>query len=177
MSHSDPVAAGSSLDVVKHPASALLAGPYGHPFHPMLVTLPIGAWLCSVVFDVASHVATEGAPLATGARWLLAVGVLGALAAAAVGFLDFFLIPAGTHAHRVALTHMVLNLTVTVAFALDFVWRLGDHAQATPVGPMVLSIVALAVLGFSGALGGELAYRYGIRVAAESDQSAGLRPR
>ena len=22
----------------------VLAGPYGHPFHPILVTVPIGAW-------------------------------------------------------------------------------------------------------------------------------------
>ena len=23
----------------------VLAGPYGHPFHPILVTVPIGAWV------------------------------------------------------------------------------------------------------------------------------------
>jgi uncharacterized membrane protein len=27
----------------------VLAGPYGHPFHPILVTIPIGAWVASVV--------------------------------------------------------------------------------------------------------------------------------
>lgn len=29
--------------VAKRPVSALVAGPYGHPFHPILVTVPIGA--------------------------------------------------------------------------------------------------------------------------------------
>src|SRR5437763_12168206 len=93
----------------KHPVSAL-AGPYGHPFHPMLVTVPIGAWICSLVFDVAARIVAHPQALATGARWLIGIGVLGALAAATVGFLDFFAIPAATRAHRVALTHMVLNL-------------------------------------------------------------------
>src|SRR5215218_3920252 len=93
----------------KRPASALLAGPYGHPFHPILVTVPIGAWVSSVVLDLASHVVDDGAALATGARWLVAIGVLGALAAAAVGFLDFLLIPTGTPAHRTALVHTGLN--------------------------------------------------------------------
>ena len=41
----------------KHPVS-LMAGPYGHPFHPILVTIPIGAWTASLVFDIASHVTT-----------------------------------------------------------------------------------------------------------------------
>ncbi|MEU3526487.1 DUF2231 domain-containing protein [Streptomyces sp. NPDC038707] len=44
----------------KRPVSALLAGPYGHPFHPILVTVPIGAWATSLVFDIASHVAGRG---------------------------------------------------------------------------------------------------------------------
>jgi hypothetical protein len=32
----------------------VLAGPYGHPFHPILVTVPIGAWVASVVFDIVA---------------------------------------------------------------------------------------------------------------------------
>src|SRR4051812_43054645 len=89
----------------KEPVSPVLAGPYGHPFHPMLVTVPIGAWVCSLVLDVASHVADAGPALAVASRWLIGIGVLGALAAATVGFLDFFGIPSGTVAHRTALTH------------------------------------------------------------------------
>ncbi|RMI31488.1 DUF2231 domain-containing protein [Nocardia stercoris] len=162
----------------KHPVSAALAGPYGHPFHPILVTVPIGAWVASVVFDLASHVAGDDAAyLAHGAQWLIAIGVLGALAAATVGFLDLFTIPAGTPAFRTGLVHMTLNLAVTVAFALDFWWRAAgtDTGRAVPAGPLVLSIVALAVLGVSGYLGGKLAYRYGVRVADETTQATGFR--
>jgi uncharacterized membrane protein len=158
----------------KEPVSALLAGPYGHPFHPILVTVPIGAWVSSLVLDIGSHVVDDPAPLAVGARWLIAIGVLGALAAAMVGFLDFFTIPSGTPAYRLALVHMGLNLAITLAFALGFLWRLGD-TSATPAGPLVLSAVCLAALGLSGAIGGKLAYHYGIRVAAETDQASGFR--
>src|SRR5919202_7002436 len=100
----------------KEPLSPMLAGPYGHPFHPILVTIPIGAWLCSLVFDIASRVGPRPG-FADGARWLIAIGILGALAAATVGFLDFLGIPAGTKAYRTALTHMTLNVAVTVAYA------------------------------------------------------------
>jgi uncharacterized membrane protein len=158
----------------KRPASALLAGPYGHPFHPILVTVPIGAWVSSLVLDIASHVVRDGAALATGARWLVAIGVLGALAAAAVGFLDFLLIPSGTRAHRTALLHMGLNLAITVGFALGFVWRLSEDDGPTGLGPLVLSAVCLAALAVSGSLGGKLAYRYGVRVAEEAEQAEGF---
>jgi uncharacterized membrane protein len=158
----------------KEPVSAVLAGPYGHPFHPILVTVPIGAWVSSLVFDVASHVVDDPGPLATGAEWLIAIGVLGALAAATVGFLDLFTIPTATPARRTAITHMALNLAITVGFAVDFVWRLGADERATALGPLVLSVVCLAGLAVSGALGGKLAYHYGVRVASETVQAAGF---
>lgn len=156
----------------KEPVSAALAGPYGHPFHPMLVTVPIGAWVSSLVFDVAARFVDDRAPFDDGARWLIAIGVVGALAAAAVGFLDFFSIPKGTPAHRVAVVHLTLNLTVTGAFAGDFAWR-SSAGSPTPAGPFVLTVVALVGLAVSGWLGGKLAYRYGVRVASESVQAEG----
>src|SRR5436309_15887527 len=82
----------------------VLAGPYGHPVHPILVTVPIGAWVASLVFDVGSRVVhTDAAALSLGSRWLIAIGVLGAAAAALVGFLDLFAIPIGTRVFRIGL--------------------------------------------------------------------------
>ncbi|TQM33489.1 DUF2231 domain-containing protein [Nocardia bhagyanarayanae] len=161
----------------KHPVSAALAGPYGHPFHPILVTVPIGAWLASVVFDIGSHAVDDPAFLARGAQWLIAIGVLGALAAATVGFLDLFAIPTGTPAFRIGLIHMGLNLGVTAAFALSFWWRTSGTGVDDPVaaGPLTLSILAMLVLTVSGYLGGKLAYHYGVRVADETTQAAGYR--
>lgn len=52
----------------KQPVSAALAGPYGHPFHPILVTVPIGAWVASLVFDIGSRIVGNPAFLARRAR-------------------------------------------------------------------------------------------------------------
>ncbi|MFE9438532.1 DUF2231 domain-containing protein [Streptomyces sp. NPDC006602] len=170
--------AGELQQQAKQPVSATLAGPYGHPFHPILVTVPIGAWVGAVVFDIASHVVDDPDFLARGAMWLIAVGVLGALAAAMVGFLDLVAIPAGTRAFRVGLVHMTLNLLVTASYAGNFLWRRSGDGPSGSVGTgqLVLGAVSLAVLGFSGFLGGKLAYHYGVRVADEATQAEGFVP-
>jgi uncharacterized membrane protein len=158
----------------KHPVT-VLAGPYGHPVHPILVTVPIGAWTASLVFDIASHLTASPGFLAQGSLWLIAVGVIGALAAACAGFLDLFAIPTRTPAFRTALVHMTLNLAVTAAYAAGFAWRYGGYHRpgAVTAGQIALSAVSLAALAVSGYLGGKLAYRYGVRVADESTQATG----
>jgi uncharacterized membrane protein len=158
----------------KRPVNAALAGPYGHPFHPILVTVPIGAWVASLVFDIASHITDDPGFLTRGSMWLIAIGVLGALAAALVGLLDLFAIPTRTRAFRTALTHMTLNLLVTAAYAGGFAWRHAAGATSrVGVGMLALSAVSMAVLGVSGYLGGKLAYHYGVRVADEATQAEG----
>src|SRR5947199_3175026 len=101
----------STTRPAKEPVTPL-AGPYGHPFHPILVTVPIGAWVASLVFDVISRAGNDAAVFAKGAYWLVGIGIVGALVAAMFGFLDLFAIPTGTRAFKTALTHMSLNLSV-----------------------------------------------------------------
>ncbi|WP_438483751.1 DUF2231 domain-containing protein [Streptomyces sp. S186] len=122
--------AGSSHELAKRPVSAVLAGPYGHPFHPILVTVPIGAWVGSLVFDIASCLVQKPDFLVRGAMWLIALGVIGAVAAALAGFLDLCVIPPGTRALRVALVHMTLNLLVAAAYAANSLWRQADEQAA-----------------------------------------------
>jgi uncharacterized membrane protein len=171
--------------VMAHPVgpakqpTTVLAGKYGHPLHPALVAVPIGAWTASVVFDLGSHVVSSPTSAATAAHaawWLLALGVLGALAAATVGFLDLVAIPPGTRAWRTGLLHLSCNLSATALFAVAWVVRRDDVAptSGTSWGHLVLSLVALALLGAGGYLGGELAYRYGVRVADEGTQGTGF---
>jgi uncharacterized membrane protein len=165
----------TSLEQAKRP-KGVLAGPYGHPFHPILVTVPIGAWVASVVFDIVAlaNADDEGA-FAQGAYWLIGIGVVGAVLAAVFGLIDLLAIPRGTRVFRTGLTHMALNLAVVVVFVVNFAVRAGrGHDEATVLG-LVLSLVALAVLGVSGWLGGKLAYHYGVRVADEATQSEGYR--
>ncbi|MFD2083409.1 Uncharacterized membrane protein [Actinopolymorpha cephalotaxi] len=166
--------AGRSRLPAKHPATTA-AGPYGHPLHPALVTIPIGCWVASFVFDVVSRFSSMPVLFAEGSHWLVGIGLVGAVVAAAVGLLDFLVIPGRTRAYRTAVLHMSLNLVVIVLYVVNFFMR------ANPLGPvgwgqLVLSAVGLSLLGGSGYLGGELTFRYGVRVAAESTQAAGFAP-
>src|SRR5205809_272554 len=107
----------------------VLAGPYGHPIHPILVTVPIGAWTASLIFDIASRIVSNPGFLTQASEWLIGIGVPGALAAAVFGFLDLLAIPPGTRAFRTGLVHMSLNLSVTVAYAVNFLWRQGSYTH------------------------------------------------
>lgn len=152
------------------------AGPYGHPFHPVMVTVPIGAWLASVVFDIVALTGPEQeSAFVTGAYWLIGIGIVGAVLAALFGLMDLLAIPRGTKAFRTALTHMTLNLVVVVLFVINFAIRVGQDSDYASVGLFILSLIAVALLGLSGWLGGKLAYRYGVRVADENTQAEGFK--
>jgi uncharacterized membrane protein len=131
--------------------------------------------VCVSVFDVASHAVSTPGFLNRGAEWLIAIGILGALAAASVGLLDLLAVPTGTAAFRTVVAHMALNLVVTAAYIGNFLWRHGSYADggAVHAGPLALALVSLALLGASGFLGGKLAYRNGVRVADEATQAEG----
>lgn len=168
----------TDLEQAKRPVSRALAGPYGHPFHPILVTVPIGAWVSSLVFDVGAFLVSDPGFLRQGAEWLIAIGVIGAAAAAVIGLLDLIAIPSGTRAFRVGLVHMALNAAIAAAYIVNFAWRnhlSGTHDAAVEWGPLALSLVSIVALAVSGYLGGMLAYRYGVRVAGESVQADGYR--
>jgi uncharacterized membrane protein len=159
----------------KQPRS-ILAGRYGHPIHPVLVTVPIGAWVASVIFDIVALVSSEEeSTFAEGAYWLIGIGIVGALLAALFGLIDLLGIARGTKAFKTGLLHMTINLAVVVVFVVDFIVRAGGDYEEATVGGFVLSLVGLALLGASGYLGGQLAYSYGVRVVDEETQAEGFR--
>lgn len=167
-------APGDGLTRAKHPRSPI-AGPYGHPFHPIAVTLPIGAWLASIVFDIIGFAVDDPAPFVVGARVLIVIGLVGAVAAAVLGLIDLAAISPGTVARRTALTHMTINLAVVVFFMSGLLLRMVTPDDEVSAVAFAISIIAFAALGFSGWLGGKLSYRYGVRVAGESTQLEGFR--
>lgn len=159
----------------KEPLSPV-AGPYGHPFHPILVTIPIGAWVSSLVFDIAGMMSEEVTrAYFLGARWLIGIGIIAAIVAAVFGLMDYTRVSPRTAAKRSALTHMSLNVLVLAMFVVGYLWR--DSTEPAPLeastGQLILTLAALVVLGVSGWIGGMLAYRYGVRVASERDQGRG----
>lgn len=130
----------------------------GHPIHPMLVTIPIGLWIFSLVCDFG-YVFTGDERWATTAYFTLGGGIVGALLAAVPGLLDLL----GLHdarAQRVGRYHLVLNLAIVAAQAVSF-WLRTQYGLAD-VLPRGISIVAVAVLVISGWLGGHLVHVLGV---------------
>lgn len=148
-----------------------LAGPYGHPLHAVAITLPIGAWTASIVFDLIAFFVDDPGVFTTGAAVLVAIGLVGAAAAALLGFLDYSQIPSGTRARTVATIHMVANLLAMALFAVALVIRWFAGIDEISIAGFVIGLVAMAIVGGSGALGGELAYHFGVRVADEDEQA------
>lgn len=143
---------------------------FRHPVHPALAHLPVGAWVCSFVFDVASRVVRNPAYLVLASRWLIAIGLLGAVAAACAGFVDLAAIREETAAFRTACTHMILNVLLIFAYTANFALRYHSHPAGAPVGAGILALSAgsALTLGVSGYLGGKLTYGYGASVAASA---------
>lgn len=162
------------MEQAKRPVTGL-AGRYGHPVHPALVAIPIGAWVASFAFDLGSHAVAEPAALAEGARWLIGLGVLGAVVAALAGLLDLLGLPPGTRVFRIAVAHLSLMLVTTAGYGVGFGLRGAEPAAPVPWGLLGLSAATLVTLGAGGFLGGTLAYRYGVRVADEATQAPGYR--
>lgn len=152
-----------------------LAGPYGHPFHPIAVTIPIGAWIASLVFDIVGLTVADPTPYAMGSRVLIGIGLVGSIVAIVLGILDYLRIPDRTRSSSTATIHMGLNFVVCGAYLFQLFLR--TATDEIPITGVVFSVVSLIVLGASGWLGGKLAYRYGVRVAHESTQAEGYRLR
>jgi uncharacterized membrane protein len=131
----------------------------GHPIHPMLVTLPIGLWVFSLICDFV-FVYTGDTRWAVTAYFTLGGGIVGALLAAVPGLLDLL----GLHeprASRIGMFHLVLNLAIVAAQAANFWLRMQDDGIAE-VLPRAISIVAVATLIVSGWLGGHLVHVLGV---------------
>lgn len=135
----------------------------GHPVHPMLVTLPLGAFVLSLVFDLIAMVGGY-ASMSLVAFWLIGAGVLAGLLAAAFGLVDLLAIPSGTRAARIAVWHGLGNGAVVLLFAISWVLRL---ATAGPPPPMALALswLGVALVLLTAWLGGELVTRLGVGVS------------
>ena len=135
----------------------------GHPIHPMLVVVPLGAFIAAVLFDGLS-LWGEFPTLALVGYWNIALGVAGGLLAAVFGFIDWLAIPVKTRAKRIGLLHGSINVLVVATFAL--VWLARRAPADVAATPMLLGI-ELAALGFGTVaawLGGELVDRLGVGV-------------
>lgn len=122
----------------------------GHPAHPLLVTVPIGAWVCSAVFDLLGD--------RRAARRLVALGILTAPAAVVTGLAEFSRL--STVQRRVGLLHLLANLAAEACYLSSHRCRTrGSHGAGT-----LWSVLGLAAVATGGALGGHLSYALGAGV-------------
>lgn len=135
----------------------------GHPIHPMLVVVPLGSFIAAVIVDVIGVV--SGNPsLSLVGFWNIAVGVVGALVAAAFGLADWWNIPGKTRAKRIGLMHGALNVVVTATFAVVWLVRYGAPDVTPSPTLLAVEIGALVAGAVAGWLGGELVDRLGVGV-------------
>ena len=158
----DPAASTVSGSVRKNmpgqPAvTDLLHGvPLGHPLHPAMVAVPLGAWVSAAVLDLLPG--NERA-----ARTLVGFGALAAVPTALTGVTDFSQLE--TQQQRVGIVHEASNVLATALFACSWAARRrGNHG----IGK-ILSFAGLAAAGIGGFLGGHLAYRQGAGVNRNED--------
>ncbi len=135
----------------------------GHPIHPMLIPFPLALWATSFVVDVLFYFLRHPTLLVI-AKFMIAAGCIGAIAAAIPGFIDWLSIKDGD-VKKVANWHARLNIAALVVFAISLFLRMGSYSEF--VGrkltiPFLLSLVGVILISISGWLGGELAFRYGV---------------
>jgi uncharacterized membrane protein len=141
----------------------------GHPIHQMLIVFPLGLLATSVAFDIAHFVNNNNPRWGDVSFWMITAGVIGGLAAAVFGLIDYLAIPSGTRAKSIGATHGIGNLIVMGLFITSWFLRWPDPGMPTATA-FALSLVGLALALFTGWLGGELVDRLGVGV----DEGANL---
>lgn len=135
---------------------------FGHSIHQMLIAFPLGLLGTSLAFDIA-FLLLHRSEFALVAFWMIVAGVLGGLAAAVFGVIDWLAIPAGTRAKFVGMWHGAGNVAAVTLFGAS--WVLRTPATATPpIASIAISATGVAVVVISAWLGGELVDRLGVGV-------------
>lgn len=133
-------------------AKDLLHGTWlGHPLHPALTDLPIGAWTTALALDALATLAGRD-DLNPGADAAIAVGLAGAVGAALAGWTDWN--ASGGPARRLGLVHGLLNVGVTGVYAASLACRV-KGARGAGAG---LGLLGFAIANYTAFLGGHLVY-------------------
>ena len=137
----------------------------GHPMHPLLITIPIGFFVATFLFDLLFWF-TRDQTFATGALWLLGGGLVGAALAAVTGLIDFTG-DSRIRAQSDAWQHAIGNVIMVLVQLFSFYQRYRYGAAAVvPLG-LSLSLLAVLIMLFTGWKGGEMVFRHRIAVYDE----------
>lgn len=118
----------------------------GHPVHPTLVQVSLGAFMSATVLDLRPG----NEPAATA---LVATGLASVTPAAVTGWADWSELHEDQQ--RVGLVHAAANLSGVALYGLSLAGRLrGAHTSGRALG-----LAGLGMLGLGGFLGGHLSFR------------------
>ena len=125
----------------------------GHPLHPPLTDVVIGAWTSAVALDWLGG--KRGGPAAD---WLVPLGVLSALPTVAAGLNDAARLAGPSQ--RLALVHATTNVVATGLFGASWLARRADRRLAG----RLWALAGFGMVSLGGYLGGHLSFRRGVGV-------------
>ena len=142
----------------------------GHPVHPMIIPFPIALWVFSLVADLIFL--WRGNPVWRDyiAFYTLLAGIIGAVAAAVPGFVDWLSLK-NPRVVKIANWHARLNVIALLVFAASFYLRTrGGSAfiSGSYTIPIALSAFGVILISISGYLGGEMVFKHGVGVEQQS---------
>lgn len=129
----------------------------GHPVHPVLTDIPIGAWTVAVALD-AMEASSGSRGVGKAADAAVVVGVAGAVGSAASGITDWMHLQG--ESRRTGFTHALLN-TVALSF---FIGSMAARAGRNRGLGRLLALTGYTISGASAYLGGDLVFRQKIGV-------------
>ena len=136
----------------------------GHPLHPALTDVPIGAWTAAFALDAMESISGRK-ELGAGADIAITVGLVGAAGAAVTGLTDWSETYGG--ARKVGLLHGMLNAGATALYVTSLVMRRKKKRNAG-VG---FAMLGYAVSSAAAYLGGHLVFgeQIGVNHAAAQE--------
>ena len=152
---------------------------FGHPLHPVLTDIPIGAWLLTALFDILWLISPFNLSWAArAAEVTVSVGILGAIGAAITGFADWS--DSYGAERRVGLNHALFNSLALVLYIVSLILRLNQGAGDSILAATIGFIGALCMT-YAGYLGGDMVFVKGTNVnhtawEAANDQFEAVMP-
>jgi nitrite reductase/ring-hydroxylating ferredoxin subunit/uncharacterized membrane protein len=140
--------------LTKRPLKDVLSGTWlGHPLHPVLTDVVIGAWVSAGFLDAFPSKQSSKA-----ADKLILVGCVAALPTAAAGASDWLYV--GGKERRVGLVHAAGNVASLILFAWSYLAR----KRGRRLKGMLLSMAGGGISLSSAFLGGHLSFGMGVGV-------------